>query len=94
MYKLCKGGIDSLYIQPAAEKIKTHKVTAVEAMHPTLSKQKNRNSEKAHHTTLGLKFNFESEFGKDVIGAVRGGHRLFVYPTGGQGGQNSQSYSW
>ena len=38
--------MDSLYIQPAAELIKTHKVTAVEAMHPTLSKQKNRKVKK------------------------------------------------
>jgi hypothetical protein len=37
------------------------------------------------YTPLGLKFNFESEFGKYCIGAVRRGHRLFVYPTGGQG---------
>jgi hypothetical protein len=58
LYKLCNGGIDFLYIQPAAKKIKTHKVTAVEAMHPTLSKQNNRKNENVHLHTAWPKIQF------------------------------------
>ena len=46
LYKVCKEDIDSLYIQPAARRVKTHKVTAVGAT-PTLLREEKTKSVKS-----------------------------------------------